>query len=145
MILKKIALVTATLVVSGLPVLANALSLVTQNDTNFPSTVKITTSIKKLCSSQIPNGVTPPHKSLVTPQSNVNMICMGSPNHHCMANLYASANCGDDAGVYITTLGINQDTLFVDQPGAVTPGYKVTVINTAGVGSKVIVSQTTTW
>lgn len=86
MLLKKCALVAATVAALSLPVLASA-DLVTINNTNEPSSVRLSTG---LC----PTRVTPAHQSISTPIGMVRLLCGGRTSGTCDADVFASGNCG---------------------------------------------------
>ena len=95
----KKAILIGAIALSCLPLIARA-DLITNNNTDEPSTVKITTGVLKLCSGGFDGGITPAREmNHRVPQDSVKRLCTGSGNK-CRANLYASSNCsGDVVGV----------------------------------------------
>lgn len=115
MLLKKFALIGSALVISALPVIANA-DLVTCNFTREPSTVRITSSPLpvKPCSSAFKDGITPPgYPGGVClpgkPPMIVKSIC-GATKGACIADVYASADC---TGTKVGTVSIDLANLNV--------------------------------
>jgi len=92
MFLKKIALLGAAIGIITLPLTANAATLITNNDTDEVSAVKITNSSGHLCSGYFPGGATPPHQTNSTAWSIVTFLCGGSGSV-CTADIYATKDC----------------------------------------------------
>jgi|SRR5579872_2617804 len=124
MLLKKIALIGTSLVVSALPVLVSATTapaLTTTNNTDEYSTVKIQSSGR--CSSDF-GKVTRPHSTLTTSQADVKVIC-GKLSGSCAADLYATPDCDKTGGKPLTTLTIDVSSLNVTPPHTETDRYVI--------------------
>jgi len=138
MLLKKCALIGSTLAILGLPVLASA-NLLTYNYTNEISTVKITSSILKLCSvGPLSNKFTPaikngiPGNSSTTP-AEVKTICQQFSGT-CEADMYATPNCDAGGAKPIAHLKIDVGNLAVAIVSKLSPKYAIDVA-----GSTVVV------
>lgn len=77
-----------------LPLVAHA-ALVTNNYTNEPSTVRVTSGFLQPCSAVDPtSGITKPNeKNHTVPTDLVNALCMTSPGGICEADIYMTSNC----------------------------------------------------
>lgn len=82
-----------SLMLSGICGIACAAhSVLTINETDFPSTAMINNSH---CSSDIPggSGITEPHSQNSISGWMVGLACMGSPNNQCTAEIYLDRAC----------------------------------------------------
>src|SRR5690349_9389274 len=114
MFLKKCAVIGSALMILGLPVLAQA-SLVTINQTNEDSTVKITSSPSKFCSSSPPfYKYTPAHNQTSSSVIDVRTICqMPVGSGTCEADVYPSHYCDAGGVKSIAHVKINVSNLVV--------------------------------
>lgn len=120
MILKKMAMISSVLMISALPVAALA-DLVTCNQTDQPSTVKITSSVMTPCSASFPQGITYPGTCLPPkPIARIRAIC-GAARGSCVADVYETVNCNAGGAAPIGHIVINLDTFTIASSSVVDP------------------------
>jgi hypothetical protein len=107
MLLKKKLILGSVLAIMSLPVISHA-DLLTYNDTNEESTVKITSAAGQPCSGTFGHytskkGGDPAHNPDVTNLSGVRLLChqlVGSGT--CTATMYATRNCTGNPIAYLS-------------------------------------------
>jgi len=122
--LKNILLVGA--LASALPLAAMAQNLVTVNNGNSTSAVKIVSgSLAGTCTGNIPFGSTPAHSTTQTPWLTVEGLCAGS-GATCNAQVFMTKDCSG-APVADVTLTLANGNITSDNSEVTTGPYSVTI------------------
>ena len=87
---------STVIALASLPIIANATTLVTQNHSAKPSTVKV----NSVCVGLLPapfKVITPAGGVSTVTDDSVNKLCGGKQRHKCVADIHMTENCSDAA------------------------------------------------